>query len=117
MEFRFEQLLVYQKAVDLSNRIFLITKNFPSNARYSITDQLNRACLSIPLNIAEGSSRTSKDFQHFLAIARGSCYESIPIITIAKAQKFISEKQYEEIKLNLEEISKMLSALRTSISK
>ncbi|HUD19947.1 MAG TPA: four helix bundle protein [Patescibacteria group bacterium] len=117
MEFRFENLLVYQEAVVLSNKIFTLTGKWPSQLRFSLGDQLNRAALSISLNIAEGSSRTGKDFQHFLSIARGSCYECVPIITIAKDQRLIAERDFQELKQKIFEISKMLTALRSSLSK
>jgi four helix bundle protein len=116
-QFRFENLLVYQQAVALSNRVFTITSKWPPQLRFSLGDQLNRAALSISLNIAEGSSRTGKDFQHFLSIARGSCYECIPIITIARDQKLIAQKAYEEMKQIIFELSKMLTALRSSLTK
>lgn len=117
MEFRFENLLVYQRAVDLSNLVFNITKSWPYYAKTSLGDQINRAALSIPLNIAEGSSRTGKDFQHFLSISRGSCYECVPIITIATRQKLMGEKDFQNIKQQLYELAKMISGLRTSLSK
>lgn len=117
MEFRFESLRVYQSALTFSNDVFVITGKWPSQYKYNLGDQLNRAALSIPLNIAEGSSRTGKDFQHFLSIARGSCYECIPIITISKNQKLIDENRYQDLKQVLFEISKMLSALRSSLAK
>ena len=85
--------------------------------RFSLGDQLNRAALSIPLNIEEGSSRTGKDFQHFLSIARGSCYECVPILQIAKDQGILKENDYQLLKQEVFEISKMLSALRSSIAK
>lgn len=71
MSFRFEELRVYQEAVSFSNSMYQITNRWPSLCRFNLTDQLIRAALSIPLNIAEGSSRTNKDFQHFLSVARG----------------------------------------------
>lgn len=117
MDFRFEELRVYQEAVSLSNQVFTRTAQWPPQLRFSLGDQLNRAALSISLNIAEGSSRTGKDFQHFLSIARGSCYECIPVITIAKHQRLIPEKDYQMVKQKIFEISKMLSALRSSLTK
>ena len=117
MNFRFEDLLVYQRAIALSNSIFTYTKVWPTGTRYSLGDQLNRAALSIPLNIAEGSSRTGKDFQHFLSIARGSCYECIPILQIAKDQEILKENDYQQLKQAVYEISKMLTSLRLSIAK
>ncbi|MBI4067141.1 four helix bundle protein, partial [Candidatus Gottesmanbacteria bacterium] len=93
--FKFEELRVYQKAIRFSETIYSLTKDWPSLYRYNLTNQLQRAALSISLNIAEGSSRGKKDFQHFLSIARGSCYECIPLITLAERLKILSPKNKE----------------------
>lgn len=65
MKFKFEELRVYQEAIVFISEIFFLTKKWPPPYKYSLADQLQRAALSISLNIAEGSSRTTKDFQHF----------------------------------------------------
>jgi len=115
MSFKFEELRVYQEAILFSNSIYKLSIQWPSQYRYNLTDQLIRAALSIPLNIAEGSSRTSKDFQHFLSIARGSCYECIALITIAHQQKLVSLQQRNQLRDTVESISKMLSSLKNKI--
>jgi len=115
MSFKFEELRVYQKAISFSNFIYEITKSWPSTYRFNLTDQIIRAALSIPLNIAEGSGRTSKDFQHFLSISRGSCYECIALITIAYQQKLITEEQYKELRETIDFIARMLSSLKNKI--
>lgn len=115
--FRFEDLRVYQEAVKLSSELFTLTSRWPSIYRYSLGEQLNRAGLSIPLNIAEGTSRTGKDFQHFLAIARGSCFECVPILTIALDKKLLTQTEYDSLRLRVYDIAKMLSSLRSKLSK
>lgn len=85
--FKFEELRVYQNALEFITYVFTVTKTWPALYRYSLVDQIHRAALSISLNIAEGSSRTMKDFQHFLSVARGSCYECVAILTVAKREK------------------------------
>jgi four helix bundle protein len=82
---------------------------------YNIADQLKRASLSISLNIAEGSSKTIKDYKRFIGIARGSCFECVPIIDIAHKQKLISGKQKEIWYTTLAEIAKMLSSLKNKL--
>lgn len=72
--------------------------------------------MSIPLNIAEGYSRSRKDFQHFLTISRGSCFECVPLIKMALTLKLISQKDADMYYNELSEISRMLSGLRTSLT-
>lgn len=84
---------------------------------FGITDQVRRAALSISLNIAEGSSRTKKDFKHFLIIARGSCYECIPLIKLVYTLNLITAKEQKRLYDELLEIAKMLSGLRTFLDK
>ncbi len=116
-EFRFEELRVYQESVRLSSDLFSVTSTWPPIYKYNLADQLNRAGLSISLNIAEGSSRTTQDFKHFLSISRGSCYECIPILMIAKEKGLINPTKYENFRTRIMDISKMISSLRSKITK
>jgi four helix bundle protein len=111
MAFLFENLDVYKKSIDLADDVIEMTSNF-SRAQYYLSDQLNRAVVSIPANIAEGNGRYSKaDRQHFFRIARGSAFECVPFIEICRRKGLIENKQSEALKLRLEEICKMLSGL------
>ena len=112
----FEKLNVYQKALDFSYIVYQITENWPKSELFGITSQLRRAALSIALNIAEGSSRSTKDFSHFLTIARGSCYECIPILTIATRVKYLRATDYQKLYTDVETLSKMINALRRSLT-
>ena len=80
MVFAFEKLIVYQKAVDFADIIASTTENFPRGCGY-LSDQLNRASLSIAANIAEGNGRFTKaDRKNFFGIARGSVQECVPLM-------------------------------------
>lgn len=114
--FKFEELNVYRKALDLSTEIYNTTGPWPRQETYGLSDQLRRAVVSIALNIAEGSGRKVNDFRHFLDIARGSCYECVAILSIAKNQRYIPDLQYEPLYNKLETISKMISALKRSLN-
>jgi len=89
MPFAFEKLIVYQKAMDFSDRICGITQTFPRGF-YFLVDQLNRAALSIAANIAEGNGRfTIRDRKNFFGIARGSVQECVPLLELAKRRGLI----------------------------
>jgi len=113
----FENLEVYQKSVDLAEKVINLTSEFPKGY-YFLTDQLNRASLSISTNIAEGNGRfTKKDRRNFFFIARGSVQECIPLLEIAKRKKLISESELPDLFNQLEVISKMLSGLINGLEK
>ena len=111
MSFMFENLEVYQKAVDLAEKVINLTDEFPKGY-YFLTDQLNRASLSIATNIAEGNGRFTKgDRRNFFIIARGSVQECVPLLEIAKRKQFISDVKLSDLLNQLEIISKMISGL------
>lgn len=111
MAFIFENLDVYKKAVDLAEKISGITELF-SRGNYYLSDQLNRAVLSISANIAEGNGRYHKaDRTNFFRIARGSAFECVPLLEVCQRKNLIEEKLHKELKIQLEDICKMLSGL------
>ena len=110
MEFLFRKLLVWQKAMEFADAVYAEVKKLPPEERFALADQLRRAAISIPSNIAEGNGRAgNKDYAHFLAIARGSLYEVITQLDIAKRQGYISDT--ESIESLASEISRMLTAM------
>ncbi|MBA7690901.1 hypothetical protein ES703_99437 [subsurface metagenome] len=107
----FENLEVYQKAIDFADRITTTTEKFP-RGYYFLTDQLNRAALSIATNIAEGNGRFTKaDRKNFFIIARGSVQECVPLLELAVRRKFIKPDDHKRLRNDLEEIAKMISGL------
>jgi four helix bundle protein len=117
MMFRFEKLDVWHKAIEMSDMIYDVTRSFPDNERYGLTSQMRRAAVSIASNIAEGSSRVSTtDFLRFIEIAYGSLMELVTQSLIAKRQGFLIEQRYAETRDRSEELSRMLSGLRASLS-
>lgn len=115
VKFKFEELRVYNEAVQFSVLIYKITQRWSPQYRFSLSDQIQRAALSISLNIAEGSSRTKKDFQHFLSIARGSCYECVPILSIARQLSLLSQDEYASLSDKTDMIARMLSSLKNKV--
>ena len=111
MAFQFEKLLVYQKSLDFADDICSATEQFARGYGF-LVDQLNRASLSIPANIAEGNGRFTKaDRKHFFIIARGFGQECVPLLELARRRGLIEEGQHVKFKEQLEEIAKMLSGL------
>lgn len=108
----FEKLEVYQRAVDLAEKIDRLSQQFAGKGHYHLVDQLRRASLSNSLNIAEGNGRWHiKDRKNFFWIARGSVFECVPLVELCRRQKLMSEEICAELKAELEVLSKMLSAL------
>ena len=95
--------------------IYLILLRRRKSETFGLVSQIRRAATSTVLNIAEGSSRTNKDFSHFLSLARGSCFECVAILTISKNQKLISEKEFSQMYEQCLELARMLSSLRTKV--
>jgi four helix bundle protein len=116
MAFQFQKLEVYNDAVGLVDAVYALTKRFPREEAFGLTNQLRRASLSISCNIAEGSSRGSKGFAHFLNIALGSCYECVPLLEVSKAQGYAQQDQCEQLFRQNHRISAKISALKNSIS-
>ena len=110
MEFLFKNLIVWQKAMELAKLVYGVAKSFPVEERYALADQLRRAVASVPSNIAEGNGRAgNKDYAHFLAIARGSLYETITQLELAKDLGYIED--YDSVTPLAEEISRMLTSM------
>jgi four helix bundle protein len=114
--FRFEKLEVWQRAIDHAARVYSITRDFPSDERFGLTNQMRRAAVSISSNIAEGTGRISDvDFARFLEIAYSSLMEVVSQASIAVKQKFLHKEAFEELYSESEELAKMLSGLRMSL--
>ncbi len=116
MEFNFEKLLVYKKAMLFVDKSYLLTKNFPKDEIFGLTSQLRRAAVSIVLNITEGSARSKKDFCRIIDMSRGSVLEALTILQIALNQNYLGQNDFLESRLLLTEISKMLSSLKRSLN-
>src|SRR3989344_6652014 len=104
-----KDLIVWQKAILLSQEIYRLTERFPQRQVYALASQMRRAAVYIASNIAEGKSRgTTKDFVYFLHIAYGSASELETQLIICKKLVFCTEAQFVRLDSLLTEISKML---------
>ena len=114
--FNFEKLETWHKAIAFADLVYEVSRGFPSDERFGLTNQMRRAAVSISSNIAEGSSRSSRnDYARFLEIAPGSLFEVVSQSFIGKRQKFLSESDFQKLYAAAEEQGKMLSGLRRSI--
>ncbi len=106
MAFMFENLQVYQKAVDLSDHVAALTENF-SRGYYFLVDQLNRAALSVTTNLAEGNGRFTKpDRRNFFIIARGSTQECVPPLEFSQHCRFgLGKEPYDSGVVHTPQIS------------
>ncbi|MFP2997855.1 four helix bundle protein [Spongiivirga sp. MCCC 1A20706] len=103
---------VWQKAHKLVVEIYGVTSKFPVSEKFNLISQINRACISIPTNIAEGCGReTQKELVRFLYIASGSAHELDYLILVSTDLGFISVEDSKELSKEVDEIKKMLFSL------
>ena len=115
-EQKYKKLLVYEKATTLVVHVYKLLKKFPKEEQYALCDQLRRAVVSIPSNIAEGVGRISnKDRAHFIDIAYGSLLEVNCQMDVAKRLGYIAEEELIEMDQKCVELARMLSGLRASV--
>ena len=114
----FKELTVWQEAIKLTKNIYSITSSYPKEEKYGIISQIRRASVSIPSNIAEGSGRDSKkEFNQFLNISLGSCFELETQLIISEKLDFIANDDFLQMNQMLVNIQKMLNGLKKSLIK
>lgn len=118
MSYRFEQLEVWKLARQFVHVMYIVTKEFPDDEKYGLTNQLRRAAVSIMLNIAEGSDRKSdKEFVRFLRISYTSLLEVISGCYIAIDQKYISKERFDFIYEKSNILGRKINALIKYLNK
>ena len=116
MAFKFENLNVWKRALDLSTLVHQVTLKFPKEELYILTSQIKRAADSVALNIAEGSTgQTNPEFKRFLGIALRSAIEVVACVHIAQRRQIISEEDIRVITQLCEELVAKISALRKKL--
>jgi len=116
MPFKFEKLIVWQKAADLSDYVNQLTKSFPKEELFVLTSQIKRAADSVSLNIAEGSTgQSNAEFARFLGIALRSDIEVVGCIYLAKRRGYINDESFDFIYHLCEEILVVINSLRKSL--
>jgi four helix bundle protein len=113
----YRELIVWGKAMDLAVAIYRSTDTFPSSERFGLTNQLRRAAVSVPSNIAEGQGRAStRDFLHFLSIARGSLQEVQTQIELARRLEYLDEAACLRLLNDSEEVVRLINGLCRSLA-
>ncbi len=113
--FSYRNLRVYQQAKDFAIYVYRLLKQFPKEEQYALCDQLRRAVISIPSNIAEGMGRSSvKEQVHFIEIAFGSLCEVMCQLELSYELNIIDKNQLSESEVQVKAIAQMLSGLRNS---
>ncbi|MBE6704711.1 MAG: four helix bundle protein [Ruminococcaceae bacterium] len=113
----YRDLMVWQKSMDLVDEVYALLKLLPKEETYALADQMRRSVVSIPSNIAEGYDRnTTKDYVHFLMIARGSKSELETQLIICVRQGMLTQKQVRRAFILCTEIGKMLNSIKEKLN-
>ena len=107
MRHNFKNLKIWIIAMDITNDIYKLTSIFPKSEIYGLVSQMNRCSVSMPSNIAEGSNRGNKHFQHYLNISLGSSFELQTQLLIAIQNKYLTEEKGLEVENKIIEFQKM----------
>ena len=114
--FNFEKLETWQKAIDFADLVYSLTRKFPDAERFGLASQMRRAAVSVSSNVAEGSSRISRnDFARFVELATGSLFELVSQSAIGLRQGFLDQASHRRSYAAAGEQSRMLSGLRRSL--
>ena len=115
IEYSFQKLRVWQEAKTLVVEVYHLLDSFPKFEKYALCDQIRRAIVSVPSNIAEGSGRKSlKEQLHFIEISYGSLMETYNQLLIALELTYITEESVDAIKPLIDSVAKMLNGLSNS---
>ncbi|WP_348799640.1 four helix bundle protein [Flavobacterium adhaerens] len=115
MRHNYKNLKIWQLGITIANEVSDLLLDFPKHERYDLSSQISRCSVSIPSNIAEGSSRSDKSFSHFLDISLGSSFELITQLIVAKHRKYISENQFKELEIKIEEFQRMTMSFQNGL--
>jgi four helix bundle protein len=114
----YRDLLVWQKAMLLTEEVYRLSETFPNREQFGLTSQVRRAAVSVAANIAEGHARaTRKDYAHFVSMSRGSLAEVETYLILAGRLKFADKEGLTPIWRLAQEVGRMLNALHQRLLK
>ena len=115
---RFEDLIAWQKARELTSRIYMLSNDGNFGRDYGLRDQIRRAAVSVMSNLAEGFDRAGRaEFHQFIVIAKGSCAEVRSQLYIALDAGYLPQDEFEQTIRQAEELSRIIGGLRASVAK
>ena len=111
----YRDLHVWQRSMDLYVKVYGVTESFPRTEAFGLTNQMRRAAVSVPSNIAEGHGRPTRDYARFLTISRGSLAELETQLELAQRIGYLSGDDCAELTGELRIVGKQLNALRSQL--
>ncbi len=111
----YKNLKIWSIGIEIVDMVFIMTGKFPKEEKFGLISQINRCSISIPSNIAEGSSRSDKSFSHFIDIALGSSFELETQMIIAFKRKYITQEELKNIEEKLAEFQKMTMSFQNKL--
>jgi four helix bundle protein len=112
----FKRLKIWQMGMEITKQMLTITSTFPAHEKYSLKSQIERCSISIPSNIAEGSSRSNKSFSHFIDIALGSSFELQTQILLANYMNYISNENLDHMENKIVEFQKATMSFQNKLN-
>ncbi|WP_235855796.1 four helix bundle protein [Flagellimonas aequoris] len=107
---------IWKESMDLVSESYKITRNFPDFEKFGLASQMNRCAISIPSNIAEGSSKSSdKHFRNYLETSLGSAFEWETQLIIALNEQYISKEIFEKLEHKIKQVQKMISSFQLNL--
>jgi four helix bundle protein len=112
----YRELIAWQKAMDLAENVYRHTSRFPREEVYGLTSQIRRSAVSVPSNISEGQGRRStRDFHHFLSIARGSLCEMETQVLLSERLGYLDARNASELLNQAAEVGRLINGLSKSL--
>jgi four helix bundle protein len=111
----YKNLKIWSLGIEIVDDVFKITNSFPKEEKFGLVSQINRCSVSIPSNVAEGSSRTDKSFSHFIDIALGSSFELETQLIIACKRNYITKEQLKTLEDKIAEFQKMTMSFQNKL--
>jgi len=112
----FKKMKIWKESMDLVSESYRITRNFPDFEKFGLASQMNRCAISIPSNIAEGSSKSSdRHFRNYLETSLGSAFEWETQLIIALNEQYISKEIFEKLEHKIKQVQKMISSFQFNL--